>query len=285
MSPRRDVAILFDGSIEGFLCIVHAYYYESVAPLIIQIEDCHQPTLDTEEYHIITDENLAAKVQKGILNKISHTAWHYVISAFLADGEDKYMAIFRYLLLGFKTGKIVDDHLQQECVLRVHKLARQVGREAHLLKGFCRFVETTAISDGNSHSRAENHKRTNLFLATDQTDLSGNGYSGQIYYCAIDPVNYVLPILAEHFSDRMMNQAWIIHDKKHGKAAVYNGETYVIADVPKNAQVRHTENEAEIQDLWVTFFNSLAIKERINPKLQRNLLPLHFRKSMTEFQR
>ena len=249
MPARRDVAILFDGSIEGFLCTVHAYYYERISPLIIQEEDDYQPTLDTEEYHILTDAEKAAQVQRGIVKKISPSAWHYITSAFLSNGEDKYMAMLRYLQLGFKTGPSLDDHLQQDCVLRVHKLAKQVWRESHLLKGFCRFEETT----------------------------------GQIYYCPIEPTNYVLPVLAEHFSDRMMNQAWIIHDKRRNKAAVYNRETYVIADVPKTAQVQHTQNEAKIQDLWQTFFQSLAIKERINPKLQRNLLPLYFRKSMTEF--
>jgi len=251
MPARRDVAVLFDGSIEGFLCVIHAYYYEHISPLIIQIEDSHQPTLDTEEFHVLSDENLAKTVQQGIIKKISPSAWYHVANAFLADGEDKFMAMFRYLLLGFKVGKLIDDHLQQDCVLRVHKLARQVGREAHLLKGFCRFAETT----------------------------------GQIYYCSIDPKNYVLPILAEHFSDRMMYQAWIIHDKKHGKAAVYNGESYVIADVPKTAEVQYSEKEDKIQDLWVTFFHSVTIKERIKPKLQRNLLPLYFRKSMIEFQK
>jgi len=215
MPARRDVAVLFDGSIEGFLCIIHAYYYEHISPLIIQAEDYHQPTLDTEEYHIITDVDKAKTVQQGITKKISPTAWHHVVNAFLANGEDKFMAMFWYLQLGFKTGPRVDDHLQEDCVLRVHKLSRQVGREAHLLTGFCRFSET----------------------------------AGQIYYCYINPVNYVLPILAEHFSDRMMNQAWIIHDKKHGKADVYNGETYVIADVTKKEQVIHTENEDKIKDL------------------------------------
>jgi probable DNA metabolism protein len=39
----------------------------------------------------------------------------------------------------------------------------------------------------------------------------------------------------------------------------------------------------EYQDLWKIFFENIAIKERINPKLQRNNLPLRFRKDMTEF--
>jgi len=247
---KRDAAVLFDGSLEGFLCTLHAYYYEGVSPLIIQEEGHHQLTLDTEEYYVVTDYDQAVRIQQAIRKKISPAAEDNIARAFLADGDDRFMAMFKYLLLGFKVGAVVDDHLQQDCVLRVLKLSRHVGREAHLLTGFCRFAET----------------------------------DGQIYYCSIEPNNYVLPILAEHFSDRMMNQAWIIHDKRRGKAAVYNGEAYVIADVPRSAQVAHSENEAQIQDLWRTFFHSVNIKERKNPKVQRNLLPLYFRKSMTEFQ-
>ena len=247
---RREVAILFDGSLEGFLCILHAYYYENVAPIIIQEDDRYQPTLEMEEYYVVTNDDHAKRVQQAIRKKISPDAEHNLANAFLADGErDRFMALFRYLLLGFKVGTKLDSYLQEDCVLRVHKLSRHVGREAHLLTGFSRFAETQE----------------------------------QIFYCSIKPINYVLPILAEHFSDRMINQLWIIHDKARSKAAVYNGDYYVIADVPNTVQIQYSENEAQIQELWSTFFHSVNIEERKNPKVQRNLLPLYFRKSMTEF--
>jgi len=249
MPNRREVAILFDGSYEGFLCIVHAHYYDGITPLIIQENVNYQPTLDTEEYHILTDNEKAARVQQAIRKKISGNAVHQMTYSYLSEHDDKYMVMFRYLVLGFKVGSSVDSHLDEDYVRRVHQLTRQVGREGHLLTGFSRFEETA------------------------------NG----IFYCSILPKNYVLPILAEHFSDRMMNQAWIIHDKNRGKAAIYNGEEYVITDVPKTVEIQHSESEAHIQNLWTTFFHSVNIKERVNPKVQRNLLPLYFRKSMTEF--
>jgi len=247
--PKREVAVLFDGSYEGFLCTVHAYYYDSIMPLIIQEHDHHQPTLEVEEYHILTSADKANSVQAAIFKKISSNAEHQMAYSYLSEHDDKYMAMFRYLLLGFKVGASVDSHLKEDCVLRVHQLTRQVGRECHLLKGFSRFEETN------------------------------NG----IYYCSILPKNHVLPILAEHFSDRMMSQPWVIHDKTHDKAAIYNGERYVITDVPKTVEVIHSDSEDKIQNLWRTFFDSVNIKERVNPKVQRNLLPLYFRKSMTEF--
>ena len=252
MTERRSAAVSFDGTFEGFLCIVHAYYYEGISPTEIFPESTatHQPTLETpDEFHITTDLTRACKVHDAIGEKISAEAFDYINLAFLSNDTGKYMSIFQYILLGFKIGHRVDDHLQQDYVLETHKLARNVGGEAHLLTGFCRFAETT---------------------------------SG-VYYCKISPKNHTLPILAEHFRDRMSTQPWIIHDKKRSLAAIYDGKEYIITPVPRDAAVENSDNEAFVQDLWKTFFNALAIKERKNLKLQRNNLPLHFRKFMTEF--
>ena len=251
MAKRKELALTFDGSYEGFLCVVYAYYYDWIAPLSIQAEDDYQQVLDADEYYVATDFQKAARVQAGIRRKISAQAENYLTYAFLASGEARYMDMFRYVLLGFNTGAGVDSHLQKDYVLGVHKRARYVGREAHLLSGFCRFAETNQ----------------------------------GVFYCDISPVNNVLPILAEHFQDRMMNQAWIIHDKKRHQAAIYNSSQYMIGDVPKLAQVEYSSKEQQIQDMWRAFFSAVTIKERTNKTLQRNLLPLHFRKFMTEFSR
>jgi len=255
---RRDLNILFDGSLEGFLCIIYAYYYEKIFPLHIQSDtQPEQQTLDVESYYIGTDYKRAAKVQNAIGKKISSRAQYNISLAFLASDEERYQDLFRYILLGFKLGAVVDSHLQENCVIDIHKRANRVGKEAHLLYGFCRFAEI------------------------------GNG----LFYSTVTPENNVLHLLAEYFRDRMMYQAWIIHDKKRGLAAVYNGDNYTIEFVPKNVQIQYTAieenkemNEKHVQDLWTTFFNAHAIPERTNPKLQRNLLPLHFRKNMLEFQ-
>ena len=41
--------------------------------------------------------------------------------------------------------------------------------------------------------------------------------------------------------------------------------------------------EKEWQKLWKVFVDTIAIKERMNRNLQRQMLPLHFRKFMKEF--
>jgi probable DNA metabolism protein len=42
--------------------------------------------------------------------------------------------------------------------------------------------------------------------------------------------------------------------------------------------------EAAMQALWKHFFKTAAIKERVNPKLQRQNVPLKYRKHLTEFE-
>ena len=45
-----------------------------------------------------------------------------------------------------------------------------------------------------------------------------------------------------------------------------------------------TEHQEEYVDLWKTFFQNIAITERKNEKLQKNNMPLHYRKYVTEWQ-
>ena len=250
-TKRIPFSVLFDGSFDGFLCIIYAYYYDKIQPLYIQTEDAFQQTLDVEVYYVATDTEKSARVYDGIRQKISEDSANNLYKAFLSGEDNKYMDLFRYVLLGFKKGFALDDCLQEDCVLRVHKLAKHVGREVHLLSGFCRFAETKQ----------------------------------GVFYCVIEPKNHVLALLAEHFRDRFMNHAWIIHDKKHGMAAVYNGEDYIIESVPKDINVLYTDEEEKIQSLYTTFFNTIGIKERANYKLQRQHVPLYFRGPMIEFRR
>ena len=42
------------------------------------------------------------------------------------------------------------------------------------------------------------------------------------------------------------------------------------------------EDEQLFQQLWRTYFKTIAIKERINPKLHRQNLPVRFWKYLTE---
>lgn len=247
-TPPR-FTLLFDGTIEGFLCIVYAVYYEKISPISIQIEGFEQLSLDDVPRYIETNEGKAKRVYNAVREKISVEASDYIFNAFHASDNERFFAILSYIRLGFSVGHMVDSYLHKDFVRHVHKLAKNVGREAHLLYGFCRFAETKQ----------------------------------GVFYCTVTPKNDVIQMLAVHFSQRLMNQIWVIHDKTRNKAAIYDGNTYVITKVPRDATISYADGETETQELWVTFFNTLAINERKNTKLQKQLLPLHFRQNITEF--
>ena len=48
--------------------------------------------------------------------------------------------------------------------------------------------------------------------------------------------------------------------------------------------MNRTETPDVYVDMWKTFFETISIEERRNPRCQRNMLPLRYRKYMTEFQ-
>ncbi len=75
----------------------------------------------------------------------------------------------------------------------------------------------------------------------------------------IEPKHRIIPLLTEHFADRFIEEWFIIYDEEL------------------------SEQQEEYVDLWKTFFDKIVIKERINKKLQTNMLPLRYRKHMTEF--
>jgi probable DNA metabolism protein len=249
MRDDKNIHALFDGSFDGFLSIVHARYYDGLDPSYISCAGAFQQALGAQYALIETDFKKSETVFDALHKKISNDAARTVYHAFHSSGPERFMHIFRYILLGFKTGEAVDRYMSLDYVFYTQKASRYVGGEAHLLTGFIRFAES----------------------------------AGGVLYARIGPVNDVLPLVANHFADRLMNEQWIIHDEKRKRVAVYDGENFVIADVPNDASFDNAEDEAKYNRLWRSFYETIAIQSRVNPKLQRTHLPLRYRKYMLEF--
>ena len=248
---RELVNVLFDGTFDGLLTIVHAHYYDKLEPDYISEKFAYQQTVGTIYTDIETDIQKSGTVFDALHKKISPDAASTVYRAFLYFEEARFLHIYNYILLGFKVGADVDRHMKTDCVTYTQQCAKRAGHEAHKLTGFCRFVET----------------------------------KDKVLYCKIGPDCNVLEIIANHFADRLMNEQWIIHDEKRAIAAVYDGNEYMITDVPDTVSYTESEDEAAYKDLWHSFFDTIAIKNKINYKLQRQNLPLRYRKYMHEFKR
>ena len=92
--------------------------------------------------------------------------------------------------------------------------------------------------------------------------------------------NYVLPILAEHFSNRLPLENFIIYDEPHSAAAVHKAsKPYFITDANFSEDAfteGYSPNESQFQALWRRFFETIAVEERINRKLQIQNIPKRF---------
>ena len=91
-----------------------------------------------------------------------------------------------------------------------------------------------------------------------------------------------------HFANRLPNEDFAIYDEHRKYYAVHpKGKQWYLVrgELPfSKDQEIYSDKEADYQMLYRHFCQSIAITERKNPKLQRNMLPLRFRTYMTEFE-
>lgn len=243
-----DKTYVYDGSFEGFLTVVFLVFETRKKPAKIASEIDFTPSLLDNPENITTDLDESSRVFNGIISKISDLTLHYIYEAFLSNDSKKELNILEYLILGFEKGPSVDNELSIDSILYVQKLSKAVGLEKQRLKGFVRFVK----------------------------------FDNDLFYSGIEPDNNILEDLGKHFARRLSTQNFIIHDKKRRIAFLYNQKEYMIIDVNKIDLPKISEEEKLYQDLWKTFFKTIAIKERTNKRLQLGFMPKRYWKNMFE---
>jgi len=239
---------IYDGSFDGLLTAIYEAYYRKEKPQRILFEEDYQENLLVDKIYINTDIEKAEKVYNSIKTKISNRALKNVFYTYLSEGEDIGTWIYQYLKLGWKIGKNVDYNMADERVLNIYKARRSVDREVHLLLGLIRF------------RRLEE----------------------KIYYAPFEPKFNVVGLVAPHFVERLSDQSWLIHDVKRGIGAVYNGEEWIIRDIDIDKELKYGEDELAYQRLWKEYFKSIAIKNRINPRLQKRNMPMRYWRYLVE---
>jgi probable DNA metabolism protein len=144
-------------------------------------------------------------------------------------------------------------------VLDVIQFARKVKKEAMRMMQFVRFQQT---KDG-------------------------------LYFCGIEPLYDVMPLVVGHFKKRFADQQWLLYDLKRNYGAFYNKKTVEEVVLTSQEINRNTgqvsenvlnEGDAFYQTLWKSYFENISIKERKNLRLQRQHMPRRFWKYLTEKQ-
>ena len=254
---------LYDGTFEGLLtCVYHHYYTDKAAGIYPKEE--YQPNLLNGYMEVETEQDKADRVYNAIEGKISDYSLRLIYRAFLSDAPEKENVILKYILLGFRIGPSIGSLHAVAEVNELEDLVRKVGNERERMLQFVRFevMEATGAAPEGAPST-------------------------QILYARVEPSCDVLALVAHHFAERFSHDPLIIHDVGRDMAVfAYEGDWYV-ADfdgrhLPDGTAIMLSEDERSYQSLWRTYFDHIAIKERTNPRCQKNHMPVRYWKHLTE---
>lgn len=239
---------IYDGTFDGLLTAIYDAYYEKDSPEQIVPLNNFVDNFLIRRIYIQADAEKSRKVHDAIINKISKDAMTNIMYTYLSEHKNAGIFILDYLRFGFKVGKIVDSYLSDDRVYNIRRLVAKITREKQLLAGIIRFRL-----------------------------LQNN-----IYYAPIETQYNTACLLGEHFADRMADQVFVIHDVKRNYGVFYDKTKWFMSDIELNADVVFHEKELFYQELWKQYFESITIKDRINPKLQSNFMPKKYWKYLIE---
>ena len=239
---------LYDGTFDGLLTIVFNSYSNKTLPQkIYNANEYTQNFLDKTEY-IETDYEKSQRVFAGIEKTLCYEALYNSYNAFLSNEKDKEIYILKYLCNGFDICPKINNILTISYVFKVINMRKRALAECHKLKGLLRFQEI-----------GEN-----------------------LCYAKIHPDNNIIEPLGHHFINRLPSMNFIIHDKNREICFIYNSKEYRIVDSSNLKIPEISEEEKTYQDLWKMFFQTIAIKERKNPRCQMQFMPKKYWQDLIE---
>ena len=238
---------LYDGSFCNLLNTIELLIKDKIKPVKIGNEREYVNDLfsNVKKKTLSRDKSFAYK-----LIKISKRFYQVVYDVYLSEYENKELIIYYFILNGLKYGDKIMYLRKLKCVNEALNISNYVHREAHKLKGFIRFRKL----------------KTNFFLAY------------------ISPTNNVLEYVSNHFKKRLANESWLIYDVKRDLLSIYTNNKYIIVkveDLEKNV-FNFADDEKDFSELWQTFYETIAIKERENKRCQMNFMPKKYWPYMIE---
>ena len=243
---ESDIYYTYDGSFDGLLTAVYTAVYSRRTPAGIASADALQLSFNSRYINVETDKEKAEKVIKAVYNKIGSLGAKRLYYVFLSDRPEKEMIIYKYMMLGFKNGSIINSSLADDTVSEAYKTAENVSREAEKFRQFIRF----RVMDWG------------------------------VQYGRFAPNNNLLPIITPFFVHRLRIIPFVIHDLSHDLCSVYDTKSWYITSSQGIRAPEISKDEAEIQRLWKTFFDTISIKERQNLKLQKQNMPSRYFKDV-----
>ncbi len=253
----EETVLICEDSQEGiFTAVYEAYAWKlDREHVYLQIGEEGNLRLFAEYRKVEPDREKSAKVAATIIRKMGEEVYWDICCVLASEDIEKAQAVYCTLknALDRKQYRNVFSNVKAPYIQKAFEMARNTNGEVHHLYGFIRFQELE------------------------------NG----ILYAKIGPKNNVVTLLIPHFANRYPLENFIIHDElrqifvlhpAQKECFVVTGEEALHFQLPGNSK-----EEEYFQSLFVKFCHTIAIKERKNLELQRNMLPLRFQEYMVEF--
>lgn len=258
-------------SLEGIFTAIYNIYEEKCHRQDAMIDLTGELFLFAEYVSVKSDDAKALKVINTLRRRFGEENYKQLCMALSSPDPEKAQAVFRTVeaglgsaegaaagLKGVRPGHLFDN-LADPFVHKAFSLARGANREYLHLEGFVRFSELK------------------------------NG----ILYSRIGPKNNLLAFLMPHFADRFPMENFVLCDEGRGLFGVHSAgkDWYLVRGEElravhqsgvSNSGLDVSEEEIIYQKLFRHFCREIAIEERRNLELQRNMLPFRFREYMVE---
>lgn len=246
---------IYDKSFEGLLSVVFDAFTLKTFPRELYGLDDILPLTASKIHQVTITPEKHRRVFTALQKKLSPFALRSLLYAWLSEQPSSDLALYRYICKVLKSTKSIESDLADPHIWEISNLQRKVSKESERLMGFARFQKSK-----------EN-----------------------IYFSAIAPKYNVLPLMIGHFSERLHDQRWILYDltrrygilQKNGSFSEILLDERHLLDGFLRAEFL-AEGEMLLEELWRVYFNSTAIAERRNPRLQRNCMPKRFWQYLTE---
>lgn len=254
------IVFIYDHTFEGLLTCVFDAYVRKRFPDLLQTADEPLPLFHEETITITTSEEKAARVWRALQKKLSNFALSCLTYGWLSELPEAPILLFRFICKNLDAPRSIETNFTDPDVLMLCQLRKKVNSERVQLMQFIRFQKA---SDGT-------------------------------YVATVEPQFNTLSLIIDHFQDRFADQPWLIYDVKRQYGYRYDlhsveevtfadplQKTFITGKLSKDLM---DDNEALFQQLWKTYFKSIAIKERWNPRKHRQDMPVRYWKFLTEKQ-
>lgn len=256
------LVFFYDKTFEGLLCAVFDAFKLKKMPECLLLQGEIEPLLTSESHHVEIRNSKYERVQSALKKKLSKISLHQLMHVWLSELPESDLVMFRYICKVFKSPFSIETDFADQDVLTVREISRKVSKEREHLMQFIRFnvIENTV-------------------------EKTSEDAKGKIYFAVIAPIYNALPLVIDFFVDRYADQKWAIYDEKRRYGYFYDlNQIEQISlsdkdDLITNSQINQkylSSDEILFQTMWHRYCNSLTIKERINPKLQRQQMPRRF---------